>query len=428
MASDAGASPQAAVLRNSEFLKLWIGQIISALGDSVAYMGLSFLILYRLGGSAIDVGKMMIAATIPTLVLGPVAGVFVDRWPRRRVMIVTDVVRGLIYLAMPFATSLAWVYIGIFCSSVMSRFFNPAKSAIVPSLVPPAELMAASGLNQTSGAVVSIIGPALGGALAGTFGPAAALGSNALSFFISGLLIAAIRVDERAGRGQLPAPAATAAPDRSLAAVWRQLADGVRFIASSRAVRFYTGFFAACMLCLGGINVLFVPFAKDVLGFNIQMIGLSESSQAIGGLIGGIIVTLMAARIKPTRLIFGSVVVMGLLLAALGLSRAPLVALLLMAGIGIALSALNIPFSAEMMKLIPDAVRGRVWAAFGSATDGCSLISMAVLPVVATRVGLVPVITAVGIAVGLLGALAMLVGPLRALSGPTAQDTTALSR
>lgn len=151
---------------------------------------------------------------------------------------------------------------------------------------------------------------------------------------------------------------------------------------------------------------LFVPFAKDVLGFNIQMIGLSESSQAVGGLIGAVVVTLIAGRMKPTRLIFGSVVVMGLLLAALGLNRAPLVALLLMAGIGAALSALNIPFSAEMLKLIPDVVRGRVWAAFGSATDGCSLISMAVLPAVATRTGLVPVITAVGIAVGLLGALA----------------------
>lgn len=397
--------PQTAVLRNPEFLKLWIGQVISALGDSVAYMGLSFLILYRLGGSAIDVGKMMIAATIPTLVLGPVAGVFVDRWSRRRVMIVADVIRGLIYLAMPFATSLVWVYIGIFCASVMSRFFNPAKSAIVPSLVPPAELLAASGLNQTSGAVVSIVGPALGGALAGAFGPAAALGANAVSFFISGFLIAAIRIDERAGRSGSSATA-TGAPVRPLAAVLRQLADGLRFIGSQRVVRFYTAFFAMCMLCLGGINVLFVPFAKDVLGFNIQMIGLSESSQAVGGLIGAVVVTLIAGRMKPTRLIFGSVVVMGLLLAALGLNRAPLVALLLMAGIGAALSALNIPFSAEMLKLIPDAVRGRVWAAFGSATDGCSLISMAVLPAVATRTGLVPVITAVGIAVGLLGALA----------------------
>lgn len=400
--------PQTAVLRNPEFLKLWAGQVISALGDSVAYMGLSFLILYRLGGSAIDVGKMMIAATIPTLVLGPVAGVFVDRWSRRRVMIVADVIRGLIYLAVPFATSLAWVYIGIFCASIMSRFFYPAKSAIVPSLVASTDLMAASGLNQTSGAVVSIVGPALGGALAGTFGPGAALAANAVSFFISGILIAAIRINEPAGRVATAAlaPVAAAAPDRSLAAVLRQLADGLRFLGSQRAVRFYTGFFAACMLCLGGINVLFVPFAKDVLGFSIQMIGLSESSQAVGGLIGAIVVTLIAARMKRARLIFGSVVAIGLLLAALGLNRAPLAALLLMAGIGAALSALNIPLSAELMKLIPDAVRGRVWAAFGAATDGCSLISMAVLPVVATRTGLVPVITAVGIAVGLLGALA----------------------
>lgn len=418
---------QTAVLRNSEFLKLWVGQIISALGDSVAYMGLSFLILYRLGGTAVDVGKMMIAATIPTLFLGPLAGVFVDRWSRRRVMIAADVVRGLIYLAMPFASSLAWVYVGIFCASVMSRFFNPAKSAIVPSLVAPDELMAAAGLNQTSGAVVSIVGPALGGALAGAFGPGAALAANAISFFVSGLLIAVIRVDERAGRSGSAVPA-TGAPARPLAAVLRQLGDGLRFIGRQRVVRFYTGFFATCMLCLGGINVLFVPFAKDVLGFNIQMIGLSESSQAVGGLVGAVLVTLIAGRVRPAGLISGSVIAIGLLVAAFGLNRAPLPALLLVAGVGAALAALNIPFSAEMLKLIPDEVRGRVWAAFGAATDGCSLISMGVLPAIATRIGLVPVITAIGVAVGLLGAVATIVGPSRWQSGPAASEASAIRK
>ncbi|MGE5559869.1 MAG: MFS transporter [Chloroflexota bacterium] len=409
MKSGFAASPQAAVLRNPRFLKLFTGQIISLLGDSVAYMGLSFLILYRLGGSALDVGKLMIAATIPTLVLGPIAGVFVDRWSRRRVMIVADVVRALIYAAMPLVSSLNLVYAGVFCASVMSRFFYPAKSAIIPNLVEPDQLMVASGLNQTSGSIVAILGPAVGGALAGTLGPGIALYANAASFLLSAILIAAIRLDEtHAGAATNQAAAdQTASARGGVGAIWRQLLQGFRFIAGNRAARFYTGMFALFMLCVGGVNVLFPPFAKDVLGMDIRMIGIADSAQAVGGLAGGIIVTVIATRFRPARMIFTSVVGTGIVLAAFGLNRSIPAAYALTAATGVLLSAVNIPFSGEMMRLIPNDLRGRVWAAFGSAVDGCSLISMGVMPAIAVAAGLPPVIVAMGLAVAGLGLIAL---------------------
>lgn len=406
------SSPQFKVLTNREYLKLWLGQMISSLGDMIAYMGLTFLILYKLGGTAIDVGKMTIAASVPTLLLGPVAGVFVDRMSRRRVAIVADVVRGLIYLAMPFVTSLNLVYIGIFCASVMSRFFYPAKSALVPRLVGREEVVVAIGLNQTSGSLVAILGPAVGGALAAALGPSVTLYGNAVSFFISALLIAAIRVKE--DRPQ-------AAPvGGNLTVVWRELVAGLRFIATSRPVLFVSATFAVAMLFIGGLNVLFVPFLKDVLGLGIRELGLTESAQAVGGLIGALAVTAVATRIRPRVLIFGSLVGTGAVLTLVAAARGFWVMAGLAALLGFLMAALNVPFNAELVRLVPDTMRGRVFGGFGSVTEGCALISMAVMPFISVRIGIIPVMAGAGVAIIINGLVALMLAPTMMPEAPQA--------
>jgi predicted MFS family arabinose efflux permease len=294
---------------------------------------------------------------------------------RRRVAIIADVVRGLIYLAMPFVTSLNLVYIGIFCASVMSRFFYPAKSALVPRLVGRDEVVVAIGLNQTSGSLVAILGPAVGGALAAALGPSVTLYGNAVSFFISALLIAAIRVKE--DRPQ-------AAPvGGNLAVVWRELVVGLRFIATSRPVLFVSATSAVAMLFIGGLNVLFVPFLKDILGLGIRQLGLTESAQAVGGLIGALAVTAVATRIRPRILIFGSLVGTGAVLTLVAAARGFWVMAGLAAPLGFLVAAMNVPFNAELVRLVPDAMRGRVFGLLTTISGAASPLAMGLSGVVA---------------------------------------------
>src|SRR5512137_173505 len=115
-----------AVFRRQNFRLLWSGQLVSTIGSSLTSLAASILV-YRETGSALSVGLMLMATAAPSLVLGLIAGVFVDRWDRKRIMIIADLVRAVLVLAIPFLipTSIAWLYVIVLLSSVVGQFFDP---------------------------------------------------------------------------------------------------------------------------------------------------------------------------------------------------------------------------------------------------------------------------------------------------------------
>ena len=160
------------ILRQRNFFLLWVGQFISIIGDWVLFIALPFY-TYSLTGSVLATGAMFIISTLPRLVLGSVAGVFVDRWDRKRTMIVADVLRvGLIAMLLLVRSrdGLWLIYTSAFLESIVSQFFNPAKSAIIPLLVGENDLLPANSLNGLSDALTRLLGSALGGILMGWIG------------------------------------------------------------------------------------------------------------------------------------------------------------------------------------------------------------------------------------------------------------------
>ncbi len=137
------------LLRQRNFSLLWFGQLLSLVGDWVLLVALPFYV-YDLTGSALLTGVMWMVESLPRLLLGSLAGVFVDRWDRRRTMIVADLTRALILLPLLLVHSHEWlwvIYVVAFLESVISQFFAPAKGAIIPRLVSEKDLMAANSLN-----------------------------------------------------------------------------------------------------------------------------------------------------------------------------------------------------------------------------------------------------------------------------------------
>src|SRR5215472_6588875 len=161
-----------AALRQRNFTLLWFGQLISMAGDWILLIALPFYV-YNLTGSTFATGGMFMAQNVPRILLGSVAGVFVDRWDRRRTMIVSDIARTFILLLLVFVRSVDWlwlVYIIAFVQTAIGQFFGPAENALIPHLVSETNLVGANALNSLSQSLTRLIAPALGGALYGALG------------------------------------------------------------------------------------------------------------------------------------------------------------------------------------------------------------------------------------------------------------------
>ena len=158
------------VLRNANFRNLWLGQVVSQVGDYFTFLALTVIVSgfsNTTEGTALAVAVVMISFSLPRLLFGLLAGVFVDRWDRRKTMLVSDLVRVVLILFMIpafMAASLPAIFVLGFLMSTVGTLFNPAKSALIPRLVPPEQLLSANALSQTSQIVATVLGPGLAGA------------------------------------------------------------------------------------------------------------------------------------------------------------------------------------------------------------------------------------------------------------------------
>ena len=150
------------VFKNRNFFLLWLGQIISQLGDRLDQMALIAFVYLRAPGSTMQIAKILSFTIIPVFLIGPIAGVYVDRWDRRRTMCVCDILRALLVFTIPFflfyAKNIIPIYIVVFVVFSIGRFFVPAKLAIIPDLVGKKDLLLANSLVNTTGMIAAILG------------------------------------------------------------------------------------------------------------------------------------------------------------------------------------------------------------------------------------------------------------------------------
>ncbi len=202
---DGGSAPVGyleVLRRNRDFRQLWLGQVVSQLGDWFNTIAIYTLVL-QLTGSGRAVGLVLVARFLPSVIAGPLAGVVADRFDRRHVMIASDILRALVVLGFLFvrrAEHLWLLYTLTVLQLVFSTFFEPAKSATIPSIVAPRELVAANTLASVTWSVMLTLGAAIGGVATGWFGTDAAFVLDSLTYIGSALLVASVRFPPRAAR------------------------------------------------------------------------------------------------------------------------------------------------------------------------------------------------------------------------------------
>ena len=293
------------VLWQRNFRLLWVGESISAIGNAMAVVGVPLLAVESLHASTFVVAALTAAAYLPWLVIGLPAGVWVDRLPRRPLMIICDVVSALLYASLPIAAWLGALTIGqvvivALAAGSCNVFFSTAYRAYLPSLVTTADLIEGNAKLQGSMSVANICGRGAAGIAAQAVGDAAALLFNAASFLVSAACLLLIR---------------TGTPPHEPVqrdSVRAEISAGIRFIARDRYLRPLTIYPAVSNLAYSGSTALVVVFLIRVAGFGAAAVGLLMAFAGIGGLLGAVTARRLARRLGTARTLWLSALATGL--------------------------------------------------------------------------------------------------------------------
>jgi Transmembrane secretion effector len=180
------------VLTNRQFRALWLAQLVSNFGDWLALLALFSFIAFRLNGTPSQIAGMLISFTLPVAILGPIAGVFVDRWNLKRTMIASDLIRAVLAGLLAVSTELYQIYLITFALSCVSCFFLPAQMVAIPILVRKEELLVANSINAQTVQLIRVISPAIAGALVAWAGHKVCFYIDSLSFVLSAALLSTI--------------------------------------------------------------------------------------------------------------------------------------------------------------------------------------------------------------------------------------------
>jgi len=366
------------ILRQPNFAKLWFGGLISMTGNWILIVGLPFEI-YRRTGSTLATGAMVLAFLIPSILLGSVAGVFVDRWDRQRLMVVLNLVLAIVILPLLAIDALGiWItYAVLFVSSCLGLLLDPAEGALLPNLLenPDDDLVTANALNGMNNHLSRLIGPAIGGVIVAVGGLGAVVAIDAVSFLLAAALIATIRTAHgRAVRHDSLEHEALNAWRRVIVE-WR---DGLRTVWHHPVLRALLAFFVITRIGEGLTATLFVPWTTDALHSDATGYGLLLSTQAIGGLAGAIVIGRLGSRMDPLRLVILGSLVFGLI--DLGLFTYPAIypyigpALVVMVVVGVPGAAMMAGIATLEQTMASDSHRGRVIGALGAVGAAGSLV------------------------------------------------------
>ncbi|MEU7517626.1 MFS transporter [Streptomyces sp. NPDC042898] len=356
------------LFRLPDFRRLWIGDTVSQAGTAVTVLALPLVAIGPLGASPFEAGLLVVCEYLGFLLLGLPAGAWVDRMRSRRVMIVGDVGRAALLATLPLAAwldvlTLSQLYGVAFGLSVLTAFFDIAYQSQLPRLVDEDRLVEANVALEASRTVTAAGGPGAGGALVAAVTAPVALAVDALSFLASALLLSRIRRPD-------PKP-----EPRPGARLRDEIAEGLRFVFRDRLLRALTLTAAISNLCgTIGTSMLLVLLAGE-LGLSPFLCGLVFTAEAVGGFLGSLLTTKVAARLGQGRAMCASVLVSGALwLLALPFFHADwryAVACALQ-GLGwTAFMTFKISSVALRQRVSPAPLIGRVTATFRFVVWGC---------------------------------------------------------
>ncbi|WP_349863817.1 MFS transporter [Leifsonia sp. WHRI 6310E] len=296
-------------LLRRDYALIWSAGLVSDTGDWLLMIALP-LFAFGATGSALGASTVFLVELVPMLLLGTFLGVLVDRWDRRRTIIVTALLQALALLPLLVASAdRMWiVYTVAAVEAVLGAVINPARQALVPSLVEPDQLARGNALIAVSDSIARLVGSPLGGIAFAAGGLPGVVVADAATFLATAGLVAAMRRHPVPVAGEADAPAIVA--ERRLLHEW---AEGLRLIGRSGTLRTLAAIAALGSVSQGLFLVLFIVYVTQDLGAGDAGVGLLRGVQAIGGVLGGLLSGMLVRRLSPRMLVGGGYLAFGLL-------------------------------------------------------------------------------------------------------------------
>src|SRR6185369_5891165 len=400
-------------------------------GDWILRIGLVYHV-FVLTNSTVVSAILMLSSFVPQLLLGSVAGVFVDRWDRRRTMVVTNLLLavGLLPLLLVHDASRVWiVFIVLFYESLVAQFFVPAEQALLPRLVSDDRLVTANALNGQTRDLSRLVGSAIGGVVAAAGGLIAVTLVDSASFLICAGMVAALRTSGRvevpdAQAGKQPA---TALADR-IAQLRREWMDGLRLVGHNRVLRLLAIFLLATTVGEGIMSTLFAPFVRQVLHGSNEAYGVVVAVQAVGGIVGGLVAAAIGHRVSPARLLGITAMVFGAIDLAIFLYPLAYVAVwpaaVGMVVVGLPGALMLAGFMTLFQRSTVDSHRGRVFGSLGAAEGVAVMVGTLGAGFLGQYVGIIPVLAVQGAGYVVAGLALLITLPAAARSQPATATTT----
>lgn len=379
-------------MRQRNFALVWFAGLISLTGDWFLIVARPYVV-FQLTGSVTATALVLATRLVPQLLLGSVAGALVDRWDRRRVMLICNILLGLSLLPLVLVRSADWLwllYLQGIVQSILSQFLRPAEDALLPRLVDKADLVPANALNGLNNNLGRLVGPPLGGLVVAIWGLGGAAIIDATSFFLAAGMLTLVAVDGRAVR---EASATVQVPGRAWTKMWRDLAASFALIRHDRLLASVFLFWAISGIGEGLFSALFVAFVTVVLNGGSVAYGSIVAAQAVGGLVGSMAIGYVGKGISPGKLLGLGAIGLGLIDActinAHRFVPGVLLPIIFMIIVGVPGSGIQVGFSTLVQTGVADEFRGRIFGAINAVAALSMLGGTVIASLLGDRLGVV---------------------------------------
>ncbi|WP_241716467.1 MFS transporter [Sulfoacidibacillus ferrooxidans] len=378
------------ILRNKSFAILFGGQIVSTLGTNLYLLALPWYV-YIVTGSKADLAIVGFAQSLPGLA-GLVAGVFVDRWNKRRTMIVADLMRGalslLIGLIAIWRLSFLWIVVIVLLLQLVGVFFGPAESVLLPLVVREENVPAAMGINQSGSATAQLAGQAGGGALLSALGAPVLFLANGISFFVSVVSLLFVRAPEPPRGGE---------PSNFLTD-WK---EGFAILGRSRMILLIVASALVANFGLAAFDIALTAWIRGPLRDSALWLGFIGAAFFVGIIVGGMLLGTVAKKVPLRAVVMSGLIIDGALISSVGAVRTNWWAIAILVLTGLAVGIMNGSIGAMAVQVVPDPLRGRVFGLLGTLSTMATPLGLAVygalmvvvpLPVLFILMGVVSVL------------------------------------
>ncbi len=404
------------VMRIPAFRRLWLGQLVSLLGDFLALFAVLTYASFKLHATAAQVTFISVAFLIPFAFFGPIAGVFVDRWDLKRTMIASDLIRAALIFTLIFVPNLYGIYALLAALSFVSTFFIPAQSVALRTLVPPHGLLSANAMMQQAMQVIRIFTPALAGALVAWFGAYVCYFIDGFSFLFSALMIAPLLIRRE--------QALAAAPGKTtVGSVVSELGAGARFIFTHASILFVIVAITAGMFAISCFGPLLAVYVRDNLKTNELVFGIVNSLVGVGMIVCTLLIGRFAQSRSKTYMVIEGLMIMGASVALMAAFGNVTMASVAMLGIGVGAALLMIPSQTLIQAETPMEMVGRVNSSLWSLMSVAQVIGLIFSGSLAERLGIVKLfyLSAAMLAIiGAVGYFRLLAKPMQAAQAKSA--------